>query len=214
MTSRRPNPNRETRAFGTLELRTKANGSAPVITGHAAVFGELSQELSGFYEDQYVVFKEVVEPGAFDRAIAGKDDVRAFVEHDTSKVLGRTAAGTLRLAQDTRGLFVEIDPPQTSVGQDIIVSIDRGDIDSMSFGFRTIEDWWEPQKDGSQVRHLASVELFDVSAVAFPAYPDTDVALRSLEHWRNRKWEPNEKTRKRRAQWQQREQRLLRTNSV
>lgn len=206
MTPRRPNTTRETRAFRTLELRTKADGSAPVITGHAAVFGELSQDLGGF--------KEIVDPGAFDRAIAGEDDVRAFVEHDTGKVLGRTTAGTLKLTQDKRGLFVEIDPPQTTVGQDIIVSIDRGDIDSMSFGFRTIEDRWEPQKDGSQIRHLISVELFDVSPVVFPAYVDTDVAVRSLEHWRNRKWEPNEKTRKSRAQWQQREQRLLRTNSV
>ena len=187
-------PTRERRAFKTLELRVKADGDTPVITGHAAVFGLLSQDLGGF--------KEVIDPGAFERAITGKDDVRALVEHDPARIIGRTPR-TLKLKEDSRGLFVEIDPPRTSVAQDIIESIGRGDVDSMSFGFRTIQDKWEPQDDGSRVRHLVSVELLAVSPVTFPAYVDTDVAVRSLKEWCARPWPPDEETKKRYERAQQ-----------
>lgn len=192
--------NREARAFKAPELRITRDGERPVITGHAAVFNLLSEDLGGF--------REIIEPGAFDRAIAGKDDVRALVEHDPSKVLGRTKTGTLTLSQDDRGLAVEIDPPRTTIANDLLESIRRGDIDSMSFGFLTIKDKWELREGGSQVRHLISVELLDVSPVSFPAYPNTAVAVRSQQQWNRREWTPDSDTRQRYARVQQRMKQL------
>jgi phage head maturation protease len=71
-------------------------------------------------------------------------------------------------------------PPDTQWARDLLTSIDRGDVDQMSFGFRTILDEWE-QKKNESIRTLKEVELVDVSPVTYPAYPDTSVALRSLE---------------------------------
>jgi HK97 family phage prohead protease len=169
---------KEVRAFRLpIELRDDEGDGLPSIRGHAAVFNKKSEDLGGF--------REVIMPGAFDSALERGDDVRALVDHDVSKIIGRTKAGTLTLNTDSKGLRVQITPPDTSVGRDIVESIRRKDIDSMSFGFRTIEDRWRTV-DGEEIRELMDLELFDVSPVSFPAYPQTDVAVRSLNEWRNK----------------------------
>ena len=123
---------------------------------------------------------EYIKPGAFTRAINEQHDVRALVDHDPKMILGRTKSGTLRLSQDEHGLRTEIDIPHTTVGQDTLESIRRGDLDAMSFGFVVRDDSWE-ERDGKTVREIRDLDLFDVSVVSFPAYEDTSVAVRSLK---------------------------------
>jgi uncharacterized protein len=162
----------ERRAFPTLELRTAAPEaeSRPHIVGHAAVFNSLSEMLWGF--------REIIATGAFKDAIE-KSDVRALVNHEPSFVLGRKKNGTLKLWEDERGLAIDIDPPETQWADDLLISIGRGDIDQMSFGFTVAEDSWDTV-DGETRRTILRVdELFDVSPVTFPAYPETDTALRA-----------------------------------
>ncbi len=164
---------RETRHYGgSIQLRAAADAAVRTIAGHAAVFDQLSEDLGGW--------RERIAPGAFARAIQ-RDDVRALWNHNPLYVLGRTAARTLRLSEDDHGLAVEVDPPSgVSWVADLLRSIERGDISQMSFGFRTILDEWS--LDGPlPVRTLREVELFDVSPVTYPAYPQTDVAVRMSE---------------------------------
>ncbi|MDP6709416.1 MAG: HK97 family phage prohead protease [Alphaproteobacteria bacterium] len=157
-----------------IEVRAD-EGEDPVIVGHAAVFNQLSVDLGGF--------REKIAPGAFSKAIGG--DVRALFNHDPNLILGRSVAKTLRLAEDSTGLAVEIDPPATATARHVVEAMRRGDVSQMSFGFRTIKDEWTRGEPGEpSIRTLLEVELFDVSPVTFPAYPQTDVAVRSLETWR------------------------------
>ena len=142
----------------------------PKITGYAAVFNSRSEDLGGFVE--------IIEPGAFSGSLESAD-VRALVGHDATQVIGRNKSGTLNVFEDDHGLRVEIDPPNTSAGRDIVESVRRGDIDSMSFGFIATNDRWE-YDDGQEVRYLEQVELLEVSVVAWPAYQSTEVAVRSL----------------------------------
>lgn len=161
----------ERRNFIVDELRIKKDDETRKIEGHAAVFDKLSEDL-GF-------FREKIAPGAFKNA--DKNDVRALFNHDPNFVLGRNTSGTLRLEEDKTGLKVEIDPPDTTFARDLAVSIERGDISQMSFGFRVVKEKWEHGKDGDlDIRTLTEVELFDVSPVTFPAYPQTDVGVRNL----------------------------------
>ena len=156
------------------EVRVAGEGEARQIKGYAAVFKSLSEDLGGF--------REMIMPGAFADAIA-EDDVRALINHDPNLILGRNVAGTLRLAEDEVGLSYEIIPPDTQYARDLIVSLDRGDVDQSSFGFMVIEESWRAPDEGSNlpVRILHRVRLFDVSAVTFPAYQATTVAARALD---------------------------------
>ena len=124
----------------------RRDGSAPKITGHAAVFDQLSEDLGGF--------RERILPGAFLEAIE-KDDVRALFNHDSNYILGRNRAGTLRLAEDARGLAIEIDAPSTPTINDLVLApIERGDVTQMSFGFSVRMDGqdWEVDTDGQTIR--------------------------------------------------------------
>lgn len=163
----------EYRAFplAGVEVRAGEGDSEPLkIVGHAAVFNSLSEDL-GF-------FREKIAPGAFAKTIQ-EADVRALWNHDPNFVLGRTKSGTLKLAEDDKGLAVEITPPNTVWARDLMESIKRGDVDQMSFGFQVIKEEWEGDAN-NPIRVLKEVRLFDVSPVTFPAYTATDVQVRSL----------------------------------
>ena len=163
-------PERRVYALSGLQVRA-ADGTTPArITGHAAVFDQLSEDLGGF--------REKVAPGAFKRALKGAD-TRALFNHNPDYVLGRSTAGTLSLAEDLTGLAIEAEPPQTSWANDLLVSMERGDINQMSFAFTTRKDRWETGADGLALRTVLEVErLYDVSVVTYPAYPQTDAAVR------------------------------------
>jgi HK97 family phage prohead protease len=163
-----------------IETRADGDDSSKTIIGHAAVFNELSENLGGF--------REIIKPGAFREAIE-QDDVRALFNHNPDFILGRNKSGTLKLSEDERGLAIEITPPDTQVGRDLVVSMERGDITQMSFGFRVKAGGqsWGEDENGEIVRTLSDLKLFDVSPVTYPAYPQTDVALRSLDDFKSEK---------------------------
>lgn len=152
----------------TPELR--AGGGVKVARGYAALFNS-ETDIGG-------MFRERIAPGAFADTLKSAD-VRALIDHDTGRVIGRSAAGTLRLQEDERGLFVEVDLPDTTDGRDLAVQLERGDISGMSFGFAVTRQTWDETGD-MPIRTIEAVDLYEVSAVAFPAYPETEIALRSL----------------------------------
>jgi HK97 family phage prohead protease len=158
------------------ELRAKepgAEGSIGVLAGYAAVFNSRSENLGGFFEE--------IAPGAFDGVL--DNDVRALVDHDSGRVLGRSVAKTLRLATDEIGLRYEVDLPDTQEARDLMLLIKRGDVRESSFGFTVAHrgDDWAENEDGQIIRTIHKVQrLYDVSPVAFPAYPAATVAMRSL----------------------------------
>jgi HK97 family phage prohead protease len=172
---------REFRMLCHAELRAKA-GDKPGIEGYAAVFNQRSEQLGGMMGG----FREIVLPGAFSRAIREKQDVCALVNHVPSQILGRTKSGTLTLREDGHGLFFSVDLPDTQVARDLTELVRRGDIDGCSFGFMAIKQKWgeEPDPGNSKrtvsIRELHDVDLFDVSAVTYPAYPATSLDARSL----------------------------------
>lgn len=154
--------------FRKLNVELRADGDEkPKIVGHAAVF-DTPAEIWGF--------EEVIRKGAFTDAIK-KDDVRALWNHDPNFVLGRTKSGTLRLEEDDIGLKIENDPPETQWAKDLMVSMQRGDVDQMSFGFIVDEEKWSKRDGGPDLREILKARLFDVSPVTFPAYEETDVSV-------------------------------------
>jgi len=158
----------ERRAF-PIEFRVE--GDEPKIRGYAAVFNRLSEPLGGFVEK--------IAPGAFKKTLK-EADVRALFNHDPNNVLGRSSAKTLTLKEDDKGLFMEIDPPDTVQGRDVVTLIERGDVKEASFAFRVVKDSWTNEEGKTPIRTLEEVRLFDVSPVTYPAYPQTTVDIRSM----------------------------------
>lgn len=157
-----------------LECRAK-DGTAGELTGYAVVYEQLSEELGMFTK-----FREKIARGAFGDSIQG--DIRALWSHEEDSVLGRTKSGTLRLKDDEIGINFSLDLPDNTLGRDAFVTISRGDVTGMSFGFMVVEDEWVISADGtSAVRSIKSAQLFEISPVAFPAYSQTVVDTRDLK---------------------------------
>jgi uncharacterized protein len=162
------NSEKELRVYHVAELRVEGD-KKPKIVGYAAVFNTKSEDLGGF--------NEYVRAGCFAKTIR-ESDIKALYNHDPNYVLGRNKSGTLKLEEDTTGLQMSIDPPDTQWARDLMTSIKRGDVDQCSFGFKTIRDGWRTE-DGKNCRDLLECRLFDVSVVTNPAYPQTSVAVRA-----------------------------------
>ena len=143
------------------------------ITGYGAVFGKLSEPLRIGNR----VMRERVMPGAFDKSLRSLPDVRALINHEASLLLARSLAGTLQLSTDDHGLCYQIDPPNVSYCNDLLVSLERGDINQSSFGFYTVQDDFVEDSDGGLIRQLRAVDIFDVSVCTFAAYPDSSSGL-------------------------------------
>lgn len=159
------------RRFVATEVRVVDVDGVSHIRGYGAVFNELSEDLGGF--------RERIDPGAFAKTLQ-EADVRSLWNHDANYVLGRNRSGTLTIREDDRGLYYDVIPPETQWARDLMVSLERGDVDRSSFGFRTIRDTWTQDEQGSVVRTLKEVELFDLGPVTFPAYPQTSAEARSM----------------------------------
>jgi HK97 family phage prohead protease len=162
-----------------IELKADEETGEQKIVGYGAIFESRSENLGGF--------TEVIKKGAFDKVL--ENDVRALFNHDPNFVLGRSTAGTLRLSVDDNGLRYEIDAPQTQTVKDLVLTpMTRGDITGSSFGFIVDQDSWHEGEDGSITRSIEKIgRLLDVSPVTYPAYPETDVALRSLNEYQEAK---------------------------
>jgi len=137
------------------------------IRGYAAVYNSDSEWMGGFYEQ--------IAPGAFDGVM--ENDVRAYFNHDENLLLGRVSSGTLRIGSDSRGLYYEVDLPNTSYANDLVELMKRGDVNQSSFAFLIERDRWE-ERDGKTYRIIEKVSrLLDVSPVSQPAYPDATSEL-------------------------------------
>ena len=147
-----------------VEVRTEGRK----LTGYAAVFGT---------EAQIADFVEVIRPGAFKQSLAAGKDILALVDHDHTRLLGRTKTGTLNLSEDSRGLQFILDIPDTQAGRDVLALAERGDLGGMSFGFKVNQggESWQ-----GNLRELSDLDLREISVVsAWPAYEGTTVTARA-----------------------------------
>jgi len=141
------------------------------LVGYAAVFNRESKDLGQFTES--------IRPGAFSRSLETPSDILALYDHDQRSVLGRVGAGTVDLNEDDHGLYFEIDLPPTTIGKDLGVLVERGDVHGASFAFTVPEggEQWRTV-NGKPHRELLDVTLHEVTITSNPAYVDTEVSKR------------------------------------
>lgn len=155
-----------------IEVR-QSSGGPPRLVGYAAVFNSPSVNLGHFIE--------TIRPGAFRQSLAARRPIFAFLDHDPGRPIARSDNGSLTLGEDDHGLRIEIAPIDTTDGQDAVKNVRAGLLDAMSFGFTVSESGqrWDTSTKPAR-RELLAVNIHEVSIVAMPAYPDTEIALRAL----------------------------------
>ena len=164
---------REIRTVGIEDLEVRADDTGTGIRGYAAVFDKLSVNLGGF--------REKIAPGAFRYSLEHKKRILALWNHDSNMPIGATDGGQLKLEEDSRGLFFDLEPIDTTTGRDVKEMIRSGVVKGVSFGFIVKKDHWDQTDPRNIVRTLVDVDLLEISPTAFPAYPQTSAAVRSEE---------------------------------
>ncbi|EOA3906082.1 HK97 family phage prohead protease [Bacillus cytotoxicus] len=176
----------------TIEIREANEEEGKRTISGAIKYNTESAEMRDWWGDTFV---EEIAEGAFDESLKVRDVVGLW-SHDTSQVLGNTKSNTLRIEDDKKELRFELDIPNTTVGNDAWELIKRGDVDGVSFGMKVIKDKWssEERENGKLYkRSILNAELYEISPVAFPAYPANEVNVRSLDDFKaNEKRAANE----------------------
>lgn len=172
------------RRFGSKGLtvrpvKSRPNGATPGVgrlVGYAAVFNSDSSPM----RLQGGLMVERVAPGAFRQSLEKSPDVVFLWGHDDTRPLAK-APRTLRIHEDSNGLRIDADLPDTSDGRDLRQLVNAGVIDAMSFGFIVRRERTEKRTGKLPIRWILEAEVIEVSAVTFPAYPGTSLALSSPE---------------------------------
>ncbi len=169
-----------------IESRAEGDAAPPKIAGYGAVYFDGTPETEYvLWDDSYGRAVERILPGAFLGVVQRPDDVRGLFNHDPSHILGRTAAGTMSLSVDAKGLRYEITPPKTAIADAVLEAIRRGDITGSSYNFSVPPDGvrWISTRDQSgrriETREVLAVIVHDVGPVTFPAYSGASAEVRA-----------------------------------
>ena len=166
--------NKEIRCF-TADVEVRATGTegeakGNKLTGYAVKFNDITT-IGNQFEERVA-----------NTAFSGVDmtNTLALWNHNYDEPVGR-AGKNLNLSIDSKGLRFDIDLPNTTRGNDIAELVRTGIVGGMSFGFTIADDEWE-QRDGMPLRTINEVDsLYEITFTAIPAYPTTEIAMRSLE---------------------------------
>lgn len=164
--------NREYRNMPMLaEKREEGKENEPsyMVEGYASTFDEYT-----LFRDGDVTFNERIEPTAFDDC--DMSDVVFLLDH-TGRVYARTRNGSVEVGPDEHGLKCSVDLGRSSSARSVKEDIDCGNYDRMSFAFTVAEDAIEHDRTAKKyLRVIKRIgKLFDISAVSFPANPNTEI---------------------------------------
>jgi len=187
MKETRINSNKE-----SVSIRSDENGGY-TVEGWASVFNHRSRLIA----EGGKVFYETINPQAFDEVLRSDNlNVIANFQHKDENMLARTKSGTLALEVDDYGLRYSFVPPNTSLGNDIVEWLQRGDITESSFRFsvKPSDIVWGRAEDGILTREIMKVSgLYDVALVLTGAFSNTDVSLRGLDEFEAKEAEERKK---------------------
>lgn len=168
-----------TKIYRSLDL---SQSKDRVLEGYAVVFNSLSEDLGGF--------REIIRPSAITQELINNSDIIANMDHRNDYMMARLrkGKGNIDLTLDEHGLKFRYTIPDTVKGDELWSHIERGEIDQCSFAFGI--DYSDPaaekyhvDKDGVTIREILKIsKLYDISCVINPAYEDTEVYTRDLDH--------------------------------
>lgn len=176
-------------------LELKGVDDTGVFEGYGSIFGNMDSD------------RDIVAPGAFASSLASKplNKVKLLWQHDRRQPIGVYD----EIREDGKGLFVKGRLLlEVQKAKEAYALLKAGALDSLSIGFRTLEDSWDRE---NEVRTIIKTNLMEISLVTFPAnenatihgvkaedrftsIKDLEIALRDelgFSHRESRKAAPN-----------------------
>ena len=158
------------REYRSMELRIlpqEEEVNRYMVEGYASTF-----DTYVLFSQDGVDYSERIEPTAFEGA--DLSDVVFRVDHE-GPVYARSSAGTVQVWVDEHGLAQKSDLSKTQRSRDVFEDIEAGNYPQMSFAFTVAEDHYDKATHTRVIDRIAKV--FDVSAVSFPANPNTSLSI-------------------------------------
>lgn len=158
------------------ELRSENEGRH--ISGKAVSFDTQSNDIG---------FIEILHRGCISQELIDSSNIVFLYNHDYNQVIARAnkGKGTLNIDLRDDGVYFDLDVPNTTMGNDLLENIRLGNITQCSFGFRYANEegaYKDEKIDDVWYRNVYKIgQLFDLSAVTYPAYDDTYVNARMQE---------------------------------
>lgn len=159
-----------------------AEENSRIVEGYAIVFNQQSRQL--YDKASKKVFTEIIDPRAVTKTFLDDQDVKMLYNHSNDMLLARSTYGfgTLSYEIDEYGVKYRFEMPNTTVGNDVLELIRRGDVWGCSFAFSYAKDGVRDEKRNGQnfrtVIQMASID--DFSIVVDPAYLGTYVTTREF----------------------------------
>ena len=152
-------------------------GSEFYVEGYATTFDDPYL----LFEDSWDGWKyvEIIDRHALDDA--DLSDVIFQYDHE-GRVYARNTNNTLYFEPNDHGLFIAADLSKTSLARQMHEDIAAGNVTRMSWAFIPAEE--EHTYDRENKVHTTRItrvrKVFDVSAVSYPADPNTEISARNL----------------------------------
>jgi len=174
-----PSKEREYRSMELRSVVSENDDKSYIVEGYATTFGDTYE----LYRDGHYIVRENVDKDAFRNT--DMSDVVFQIDHG-GRVYARTKNNLLQLDTDEHGLHTRADLSKTASAREVFEDIEAGNYYQMSFAFTVTKDSYieEEAENGDYILTRTILEvgkLYDVSAVSFPANPNTDISARTKE---------------------------------
>ena len=151
--------------FKRFELKSfdiSAETNEMFIEGHAAIFGNKDEQQLTYNPNicECVLCSDVITKGSFQKTLSDRASRVAFcLNHDLEEAMGKI----VEIKEDETGLFVRI--RISDAEPELKTKIKEGIYTEFSIGFKTIKAEFVAQADGTYVRNITEIKLYEISLV-------------------------------------------------
>lgn len=154
-----------------ITYRAKKDSEKKVIQGYAVVFDSWT-DISSWGE----IWKECIRKGAFTQSLK-ENSILALYNHDFNNVLARKDVN-MKLVEDDKGLYFEIELPDTTQGNDLYELIDKGIVNQCSFSGYVRKNLWSEDEGENILREILEIDLIEITITPIPAYEVTEAEVK------------------------------------
>ena len=154
-----------------ITYRAKKDSDKKIIQGYAVVFDAWA-DVRSWGES----WKECIRKGAFTQSLK-ENNILALYNHDFNNVLARKDVN-MKLVEEDKGLWFEIELPDTNQANDLYELIDKGIVNQCSFAGYVRKNLWSEDDGGNVLREILEIDLIEITITPIPVYEVTEAEVK------------------------------------